>query len=90
MEGRPNVVDLIKGGRIKLIVNTPHGGEPWFDEKAIRRAAITARVPTITTLSAARAAAEGIASLQRGAISVRDLQTLHAGVRQSQKAVLSS
>jgi carbamoyl-phosphate synthase large subunit len=83
MEGRPNVVDLIKGGRIKLIVNTPHGGEPWFDEKAIRRAAITAHIPTITTLSAARAAAEGIASLQRGEINVRDLQTLHAGVRQS-------
>ena len=39
-EGRPNVVDLIKGERIHLIVNTPHGAEPWFDEKAIRRAAV--------------------------------------------------
>ena len=39
-EGRPNVVDLIKGERIHLIVNTPHGVEPWFDEKAIRRAAV--------------------------------------------------
>jgi carbamoyl-phosphate synthase large subunit len=77
-EGRPNVVDLMKGGRIQLIINTPHGGEPWFDEKAIRRAAISARVPTITTLSAARAAAEGIAALQLGRISVYDLQTLHA------------
>ena len=77
-EGRPNVVDLIKGGRIQLIINTPHGVEPWFDEKAIRRAAITARIPTITTLSAARAAAEGIAALQRGEVSVRDLQALHA------------
>jgi carbamoyl-phosphate synthase large subunit len=81
MEGRPNVVDLIKGGRIKLIINTPHGLEPWFDEKAIRRAAITARVPTMTTLSAARAAAEGIAALQRGEVSVRDLQTLHGDAR---------
>jgi len=43
-EGRPNVVDRIKGERIHLIVNTPHGAEPWFDEKAIRRAAIAARV----------------------------------------------
>jgi carbamoyl-phosphate synthase large subunit len=81
MEGRPNVVDLIKGGRIKLIINTPHGLEPWFDEKAIRRAAITARVPTMTTLSAARAAAEGIAALQRGEVSVRDLQTLQGDAR---------
>jgi carbamoyl-phosphate synthase large subunit len=77
-EGRPNVVDLIKGDRIQLIVNTPHGAEPWFDEKAIRRAAVTARITTITTLSAARAAAEGIAALQRGEVRVQALQHLHA------------
>ena len=77
-EGRPNVVDLIKGERIHLIINTPHGSEPWFDEKAIRRAAITARIPTITTLSAARAACDGIAALQRGEVTVYALQQLHA------------
>ncbi|HSA92994.1 MAG TPA: carbamoyl-phosphate synthase large subunit, partial [Terriglobales bacterium] len=78
-EGRPNVVDLIKGDKIQLVINTPHGAEPWFDEKAIRRAAVTHHIPTITTLSAARAAAEGIAARQRGEISVRALQQLHAG-----------
>ncbi len=77
-EGRPNVVDLIKGERIQLIINTPHGADPLFDEKAIRRAAVTARIPTITTISAARAAAEGIAALQRGEVSVQALQHLHA------------
>jgi carbamoyl-phosphate synthase large subunit len=77
-EGRPNVVDLIKGERIQLIINTPTGLEPWFDEKAIRRAAVNARIPTITTLSAARAAAEGIAALQRGEVRVQALQHLHA------------
>ena len=77
-EGRPNVVDLIKGERIHLIVNTPQGPDPFFDEKAIRRAAVSARIPTITTLAAARAAAEGIAALQRGEIKVQALQTLHA------------
>ncbi|HKD44809.1 MAG TPA: hypothetical protein VKD24_04070, partial [Candidatus Angelobacter sp.] len=77
-EGRPNVVDLIKGDRVQLIVNTPHGQDPWFDEKAIRRAAVTQRIPTITTLSAARAAAEGIAALQRNQISVRSLQEWHS------------
>src|ERR1700732_4705354 len=77
-EGRPNVVDFIKGQRINLIVNTPTGLEPWFDEKAIRRAAVTARIPTITTLAAARAAAEGIAALQRGEVRVKALQHLHA------------
>ena len=54
------------------------GLEPWFDEKAIRRAAVMARIPTITTLSAARAAAEGIAALQRGEVKIRALQQLHA------------
>jgi carbamoyl-phosphate synthase large subunit len=77
-EGRPNVVDLIKGDRIQLIVNTPEGADPFFDEKAIRRAAVTARIPTITTIAAARAAAEGIAALQRGEVNVRALQHLHA------------
>ena len=77
-EGRPNVVDLIKGERIQLIVNTPHGQDPFFDEKAIRRAAVMARIPTITTLSAARAAAEGIAALQSGEVRVQALQQLHA------------
>jgi carbamoyl-phosphate synthase large subunit len=77
-EGRPNVVDLIKGDRIQLIVNTPRGQETFFDEKAIRRAAVLARIPTITTLAAARAAAEGIAALQEGTLSVYALQELHA------------
>ena len=77
-EGRPNVVDLIKGERIQLVINTPHGPDPWFDEKAIRRAAVTARIPTITTLSAARAACEGTAALQRGDVKVYALQQLHA------------
>ena len=77
-EGRPNAVDLIKADRIQLIINTPHGPDPYFDEKAIRRAAVTRRIPTITTLSAARAAAEGISALQRGEVRVQALQALHA------------
>jgi len=77
-EGRPNVVDLIKGDRIQMIINTPRGQDTFFDEMAIRRAAVLARVPTITTLAAARAAAEGISALQGGTLSVAALQTLHA------------
>ncbi|NYF80386.1 carbamoyl-phosphate synthase large subunit [Granulicella arctica] len=76
-EGRPNVVDLIKGDRIHLIINTPRGQDTVFDEQAIRRAAVLARIPTITTLAAARAAAEGISALQQGTLSVNALQTLH-------------
>jgi carbamoyl-phosphate synthase large subunit len=77
-EGRPNVVDFIKGSRIQLIVNTPRGQDTFFDEKAIRRAAVQGRIPTITTIAAARAAAEGIAALQQGTLNVIALQELHA------------
>jgi carbamoyl-phosphate synthase large subunit len=72
------VVDYIKGDRIQLIVNTPQGQDTFFDEKAIRRAAVTQRIPTITTMAAARAAAEGIAALQRNSITVNALQQLHS------------
>ena len=76
-EGRPNIVDLIKGDRIQLIVNTPRGQDTFFDEKAIRRAAVLARIPTITTIAAAQAAAEGIAAMQRRRTTVYALQQLH-------------
>jgi carbamoyl-phosphate synthase large subunit len=77
-EGRPNVVDLIKGERIQLIINTPRGQDTLFDEKAIRRAAVLARIPTITTIAAAQAAVEGIAAMQRRQTTVYALQALHA------------
>ncbi len=76
-EGRPNVVDLIKGDRIQLIINTPRGQDTIFDEKAIRRAAVLARVPTITTIAAAHAAAEGIGAMQSHKTTVYSLQQLH-------------
>jgi carbamoyl-phosphate synthase large subunit len=85
-EGRPNVVDLIKGDRIQLIINTPRGQDTFFDEKAIRRAAVTARVPTITTIAAAQAAAEGIAAMQKHTTTVYALQHLH----QANDALVSS
>jgi len=78
-EGRPNVVDLLKSERIQLIVNTPSGQQSVFDEPAIRRAAVAARIPTITTLAAARAAADGIEAIQLGEYEVESLQELHAG-----------
>src|SRR5512146_701205 len=77
-EGRPHAVDLLKESKIQLIINTPTGADPWFDEKAIRRSAISSRIPTITTIAAAKAAADGIEALQRGEISVHALQELHA------------
>ena len=76
-EGRPNFVDLIKGDRIQLIINTPRGQDTFFDEKAIRRAAVLAHIPTITTIAAAQAAVEGINAMQSRHTTVYALQQLH-------------
>ncbi len=79
-EGRPNAVDLLKGGNVQLIIYTvTTGAHSFTDEKAIRRAAIAHRVPCITTISAAKAAAEGIASRQRDPVRVWSLQEIHEG-----------
>ncbi|HKO04662.1 MAG TPA: carbamoyl-phosphate synthase large subunit [Candidatus Acidoferrales bacterium] len=77
-EGRPNIVDQIKTGRVHLVINTPLGLESHFDEKAIRRAAVRYNIPCITTMSAAFAAAHGIRALQEETHPVAALQTLHA------------
>ncbi len=76
-EGRPNIADLIKSGQVQLIINTPLGRESFYDEKAIRSAALYHSVPCITTLSAAAACLEGIRSLQQRKISVKSLQEYH-------------
>ena len=64
-EGRPNIVDLVKTGKVDMVINTPLGRESFYDEKSIRRAAIRYNIPCITTLSAANAAARGIRALRR-------------------------
>ena len=77
-EGRPNVVDLLKGGAIQLAVYTTVGAPAFHDEKAIRRSAVMYRVPCITTLSGARAAADAVAARVRDPIRVWSLQEIHA------------
>jgi carbamoyl-phosphate synthase large subunit len=77
-EGRPNIVDLVKTGKVDLVINTPLGRESFYDEKSIRRAAIRYNIPCITTLSAARAAASGIRALAAQTFDVAALQDLHA------------
>jgi carbamoyl-phosphate synthase large subunit len=76
-EGRPNVVDLLKGGSIQLAIYTTTGAPAFLDEKAIRRSAVMYRVPCITTMSGARAAAEGVAARLRDPIRVWSLQEIH-------------
>ncbi len=79
-EGRPNIVDGIKNKEIHLVINTPSGKLSKYDDSYIRKAAIQYKVPYITTLAAALAAARGIAAYRQGKDSVRSLQEYHAGI----------
>jgi carbamoyl-phosphate synthase large subunit len=76
-EGRPNIVDGIKNGEIQLVINTPSGKLSEHDDSYIRKAAIQYKIPYITTLAAAIAAAKGIAALRQGHGAVRSLQSYH-------------
>ena len=82
-EGRPNILDLMTNGDIDLIVNSPAGKESVHDDSYLRKAAIKNRIPYITTVAAARAAAEGIAYVKEdGKGNVRSLQEWHAMIKE--------
>jgi len=71
-----DAVELIAGGKVQLVVNTPRGVGPRADGDHIRAAALVHKVPCLTTLAAARAAAAGIADVARHPLAVRTLQEL--------------
>ncbi len=73
-EGRPNVVDIIKNGRVQLIINTPSGEEAQLDDKLIRRTALVYKIVTVTTISGAKATVAAIKSLQSQPLEVKALQ----------------
>jgi carbamoyl-phosphate synthase large subunit len=75
-DGRPHVGDLLINGEVALVVNTPLGRESHEDDTVIRRLALKHGIPCITTISGARAAAEGIASLKGEGLGVAALQGL--------------
>jgi carbamoyl-phosphate synthase large subunit len=76
-EGRPNAIDLLKNKEIQLVINTPAGQSPRADEIKIRTTAVYTGTPIMTTLSGARAAALGIAALQKSGYAVRTVQEYH-------------
>jgi len=79
-EGRPNIADGIMNGEIHLVINTPVGKLSQYDDSYIRKTAIKYKVPYITTLAAAAAAAKGIAAYRQGGSGVRSLQDYHAAM----------
>jgi carbamoyl-phosphate synthase large subunit len=77
-EGRPNIHDFITNGDIQLIVNSPVGKDSVNDDSYLRKDAIKAKVPYITTMAGAMASVEGIGTMRTGiVIQVKSLQELH-------------
>jgi carbamoyl-phosphate synthase large subunit len=79
-EGRPSLADEIVNRKVAMVINTPLGRESFFDDKAVRRAAMMAGVPCITTITGAAAALEAIRALRTEGLSVRALQDYYAAV----------
>lgn len=80
-EGRPNISDMITNGDIQLIVNSPVGKDSVHDDSYLRKAAVKAKVPYLTTVAAARASAEGIHYVkEHGQGEIKSLQVLHSEI----------
>lgn len=79
-EGRPNIADAIKNGEIHLVINTPAGKQSEFDDSYIRKTAIKHRIPYITTIAGALAAARGIEAYRRGAAKPKSIQEYHKDI----------
>lgn len=80
-EGRPNLLDDIANNQIDLIVNTPAGKHSIHDDSYIRKGAIKAKIPYMTTMAAAKATAAGILEVKRHPNKqLKSLQTIHASI----------
>lgn len=80
-EGRPNILDMITNGKIDLIVNTPNGKGSIHDDSYLRKAAIKAKVPYMTTMAAAKATASGVKYIRKyGNGDVKPIQELHGRI----------
>ena len=80
-DGGQSAVDLIEGGEVALVVNSPRGRGPRADGAHIRAAAGKHRIPLLTTGAAGLAAANGMADRSMHPMQVRSLQEYHRGVR---------
>jgi carbamoyl-phosphate synthase large subunit len=73
-EGRPDIVDRMKNGEVKLVFNTTEGAQSIKDSYGIRATALGMKTPYYTTAAGAAAAARAIENRRAGPIDVRPLQ----------------
>ena len=81
-EGRPDINDMITNGEIDIIINSPVGKDSKLDDSYLRKAAIKAKVPYVTTVAAAKASAEGIHYVKTNpSAGVKALQIYHSEIK---------
>ncbi|MDE0729330.1 MAG: carbamoyl-phosphate synthase large subunit [Longimicrobiales bacterium] len=86
-EGRPSIVDHIITGDVALLINTPLGKKSQYDDYAMRRAAITHKLPYLTTMSATSAACDAIIALKSRQREVRSIQERIASLNASTQSI---
>ena len=73
---RPSALDLIRDGKISLIINTPFGTATRSDGYEIRSAAVRHGICHTTTLAGAQAMIAGMEAARQGTVGVIALQDL--------------
>ncbi|WP_027437239.1 carbamoyl-phosphate synthase large subunit [Lachnospira multipara] len=91
-EGRPNIIDAINNGEIDLIINSPVGKDSAYDDSYLRKAAVKAKIPYITTVTAAKAAATGIKTINdsigaKRKSDVKSLQEWHKSISNTVESI---
>ncbi len=84
-EGRPNILDLMKDGKIQMVINTPSGRIPRQDEVKIRSQVILYNIPYTTTIFGAQATVSGIDTFMKKVLKVKSLQEYHRDMKKNKK-----
>ncbi|MGX8714385.1 MAG: carbamoyl-phosphate synthase large subunit [Lachnospiraceae bacterium] len=81
-EGRPSIRDMIVNGEVQLVINTPSGKESPYSDSYVRKSAIKAKIPYMTTIAAGKAGGEGILEIKsESSVGVRSLQEWHSMIK---------
>ncbi len=79
-DGSPNVIDMMRRDEVSLIINTPTSRQSRRDGSRIRRAAVDFKVPYITTIQAAKAAADAIEAMKNGELTIKSINEYHSEI----------
>ena len=76
-EGRPHVVDALRDGQIKMVINTTSGAKAIRDSRSLRRQTLLGDIPYFMTIAAASAAVDAMEAILERPLSVCSLQEYH-------------